>query len=199
MELPGNTLRFFAAIALAAIALPASAAAETIVPPENSAVAQYTESFPTAGGQTDGNGPTRRDASPAKVLGAHNAERLGRRGPDGRAVAELAAETAPSPVPAPLPDARGGSGSGGGGGVAAIGAGRPGGASPADRSGVAHSRGGATFDVSETKGSSGPGTVLSAALGDRPGGIGLLLPFLLMLAFVASLTFAIRQRHRHLT
>lgn len=194
MELPGNKLLLSVAIAIVTTALPASAAAESIAPPENSAVAQYTELLPTAGGQTDAHGQKHRNASPIKVLGARNAERLARHGPDGRAVAELAAETAPSPVPAPAPD-----GGGGGGSAATIGAGRPGGASPANRGGTAHSRGGAAFDVSKAEGSSGLGTVLSGALGSPSGGIGLLLPFLLVAAVIAALTFAIRQRHRQLT
>lgn len=190
MELSGNKLLFSLAIAIATAALPAGAAAESIAPPENSAVAQYTELLPTAGGQTDAHGQKHRNASPGKVLGARNVERLARHGPDGRATAELAAETAPSPAPAPAP---GGGGGGGGGSAATIGAGRPGGASPANRGDTAHSRGGAAFDVSKAKGSSGLGTVLSGALGSPSGGIGLLLPFLLVAAVVVALTFAIRQ------
>jgi hypothetical protein len=89
-------LLFPAAIAIVAIALPAAAAAESIVPPENSAATQYTEAIPTGGGQKNasqaGNGKKR---SPSAVLGSKKAKKLETQGPQGHAAAQVAAETAP--------------------------------------------------------------------------------------------------------
>jgi hypothetical protein len=85
------------AVIVAVLALPQVATAEYYVPPSNSAATQYTETFPTAGGDRDAeNGSAKRHHSPSKVLGSRNAHRLESRGPQGQAVAEIAAETAPT-------------------------------------------------------------------------------------------------------
>jgi hypothetical protein len=82
-----------AAIAIAILGLPAAAGAQRVVPPGNSAATQYTQTFPTGGG----NSPTRHHGhrSPAKVLGARTVRRLQAAGPTGSAAANLAAATAP--------------------------------------------------------------------------------------------------------
>lgn len=81
--------------AVVAIALqPVAASAQPVVPPGNSAANQYTETYPTAGGNTPtGNGSA---PSPAKALGTRNARRLQALGPQGRAAAAVAAATAPA-------------------------------------------------------------------------------------------------------
>lgn len=81
---------------IAILALPAAAPATYYVPPENSAATQYTESFPTAGGDKEsGNGGKQGRRSPDQVLGKQNARQLEAQGPQGEAAAEVAAETAP--------------------------------------------------------------------------------------------------------
>lgn len=102
------------AIAIAAfLALPASAVAgQYYVPNNNSAVNQYSESIPTAGGdQSNGRGkPTAEKHDSKQALGAENAEKLESSGTEGKAAAELATETAPEPVteaaPEPTPQAK---------------------------------------------------------------------------------------------
>lgn len=82
------------------LALPASAMGEeeasSVVPPENSAATQYTEALPTVGGDKEA-GSGGRKPSPSKVLGAKNAKRLESQGKEGREVAEIVVETAPTP------------------------------------------------------------------------------------------------------
>lgn len=75
-----------------ALAKPASA------PPGNSAVNQYTESYPSANGPRLSRSTKEGAAvpSPRQALGAGDARRLQERGPEGRALAELAAATAPA-------------------------------------------------------------------------------------------------------
>jgi hypothetical protein len=89
------------AAAIGVVALPAVATArpQHVVPPGNSAVIQYTETFPTAGG--DARPHHRADRSPADVLGPRKAHKLASEGTDGQAVAVVAAETAPPSVVAP--------------------------------------------------------------------------------------------------
>jgi hypothetical protein len=82
--------------AVAILAVPSAAAARSVVPPGNSAVNQYTETFPTAGGAaTTKERGKRGDRSPAKVLGSDNARRLEAAAPQGGEVAAVAAATAP--------------------------------------------------------------------------------------------------------
>ena len=91
-------------IAMALGAGTATAGEGAVVPPSNSAATQYTEAFPTSGG--DKKTDQARHRSPSKVLGAKNAHRLDKQGPDGAAAAAVAAATAPSP-PAPGIERRG--------------------------------------------------------------------------------------------
>ena len=77
------------AVLVASMMLAPVAGAETVVPPGNSAVTQYTESFPTSGGNTKSNSGINGDASPSKVLGARNAHKLESKGQVGQEVATL--------------------------------------------------------------------------------------------------------------
>src|SRR5262245_36077228 len=92
------------AAAVAIFAFPAVSNAEYFVPPGNSAVNQYTESVPTAGGQKDV-GKGQKQTKPAKVLGEDNAKRLEEQGEQGREAAEVAAATAPRPSVTESPEA----------------------------------------------------------------------------------------------
>jgi hypothetical protein len=85
--------------AAAALAAPAAANAEYLVPPGNSAATQYTEAIPSAGGPKDSNRTGRQKArSAATVLGTQNARRLHSEGRAGREIAAVAAETAPESI-----------------------------------------------------------------------------------------------------
>jgi len=84
-------LGLLAAILVAA-AGPAVAHGTTVVPPGNSGVNQYTETYPSSGGEATGGG----GRSPSSALGGRNAHRLEALGPEGKAAASLAASTAPS-------------------------------------------------------------------------------------------------------
>jgi hypothetical protein len=83
--------------AIAILALPSAAQAQRVVPPGNSAVNQYTETFPTARGPaaTKKQGK-QRDRSPAEALGARKVRRLESEGPQGRELAAIVAATAPT-------------------------------------------------------------------------------------------------------
>jgi hypothetical protein len=154
--------------AIAATLCPAAATAQRLVPPGNSGVNQYTETFPTAGGDAvAGDGGKR---SPKKVLGANNARRLEEAGPEGRAAAALAAATAPaSRAVATGHGGSGGKQAGGGGN------GRP-----------------AAGGVS---GSSGLGEVIGQATGASSSGqLGILLPLAIVAAAIGSLAFLWRRR-----
>lgn len=195
--------------AIAIFAFPSVATAQYLVPPGNSAVNQYTESVPTAGGQKNvGDGPKgdRGDRSPSAVLGAENARRLEERGPAGRKAAEVAAATAPATGVTVAPatgegegeggvgagSGRGGSDSGQGGGASGPGQA----ADPAPTgAGEAGSAGGG-----ETDGSSAFGEVLSQATGTASSGqLGLLLPFAILAAAAWALAFLRRERKRPTT
>ena len=92
MKTTGLLRALIAAIGMLAL-YSGPASAERVIPPDNSAVNQYTETFPTTGGDATGD---RDPRSPEKVLGGSNADRLESLGPDGRAAAELATKTAPT-------------------------------------------------------------------------------------------------------
>ena len=187
------------------------AAAETVVPPGNSAATQYTEAFPTSGGNAKSNtGINGEDASPSKVLGKGNAKKLESKGQVGHEVAELAAETTPvSATPESASTAtgsghhknaagqggsqggggQGGNGSGSGGGNGANAGGKP----SAGGSGQA-SGGGA--GASASGGSSGFGQVLSQATGSSSGELGIFLPLLIIATVIWSLNYLWRQRRQ---
>jgi hypothetical protein len=183
-----------------ALALPATAMAEEVVPPENSAATQYTEAIPTGGGQK-GTGGSGGHATPAAVLGADKAKKLESQGRKGREAAAVVAATAPSPPPAPNPAPQRSTPSSGGGSSKA------GGKAKSDHGGgksTQHSNGGANAPAAERltvthveipAGSSGLGEVLAQATGSSSSGqLGLLLPLLILAALAWALAFVWRQR-----
>jgi hypothetical protein len=180
---------------VAFLSLPSVAAAETVVPPGNSAATQYTETFPTSGGNAEVNGSIRGGGrnggggsgrSPEKVLGSHTAHALEAQGEEGRTIAALATEAAPATA---------GEGNGGsGGGKAASrnggGVGRSGSAA-----GAGQTDSGSSLDDANA-GSSGFSEVLGHATGSSDGEMGLALPLILLLAPICALLFAWRRRER---
>lgn len=187
----------FAATALCA--LPGTAAAASLVPPGNSAANQYTETFPTAGGNAEAKGKGK--ATPGEVLGAGNTRKLDSKGKQGQETAAVVAATAP-------PSATGSAGSaetGGGsseGGEAAGGSGGKGG-SGGTRAGAGGSATGAPAKTSDgtatadADGSSGFGEVLGQATGSSSsGGIGLLLPLIVLGSVAWAVAFFVRRRRR---
>jgi hypothetical protein len=177
---------------VAALLVPGAASAEYLVPEGNSAVTQYTEGFPTAGGEkkTEGN---QKPASAGKTLGAGNARKLEDHGPDGAAAAELAAETAPTGVAS--------TGSGGGDGGQTDRSAGKGGKPGNDR--AAHNDSGQTENTGGAApvgggdgpdGSSGLSEILGAATGSSSGSLGLLLPLAILAALAWGLVFFWRQR-----
>lgn len=154
-------------IAVAMLAVPAVAPAANLVPPGNSAATQYTEAFPTAGGNATAGKGRGGSRSPSVVLGAGNARRLEAQGEQGRAAAEVAAETAPATQ---MSGAKGGKAAGGGGVQASY---------------------------SQPGGSSGLGEVIAQATGSSSSGrMGLFLPILIAAALAGAGTYWVRQRTR---
>jgi len=191
------------ATALALLALPAAAGAVYVVPSGNSAVNQYTETVPTAGGGQDaGKGnkkPVKR--SPSHVLGARNAQRLHAHGPDGQAAAETAAATAPTPVETSAATQPSGGGADSAGSGEKAHAEQP-------QAGLAPARpvDGASQQTSpDTRGaptelpsgSSGIGETISWATGSTSSGqTGALLPLVLLAAIAWAAAFFWRQRRQ---
>ena len=186
------------AIALAALvaslAVPALATAGPFIPPGNSAATQYTETFPTSGGNVEVNRPHRRwrGRSPSKVLGPKTAHALESQGNEGAAVAALATESAgsgvgsaaaaiPTVVAQGLAKRSGGGQSGGAGGSGGNGGGS----------------GGAAANQ-QPAGSSGLGQVVSHATFSTSGEMGIFLPLALLAALVWALAYTWRRRQQHL-
>jgi MYXO-CTERM domain-containing protein len=203
-------------------ALPSFAAADQVVPPGNSAATQYTQAFPTSGGnvvsgtsigQPNGGGGHK---SPSKVIGKQTTEELESQGSEGKAVAELAAEGAPEtsePEPEPEPEepaeSSGGGASGGGSGGSS-GGGHHAAKHPASGpnqgakagGGKATQPSGTTTNAADTaaaeaagNGSSGLSEVVGTATGANSGQMGVFLPIVLLGALVLALVFAWRRRH----
>lgn len=187
--------------ALAIAALPASAAAQSYVPPGNSAATQYTEAVPTAGGpKSTNNSKHRQSRSPGKVLGAHKTAKLAAHGPQGQAAAEVAALTAPSTTAASHetaaapghgnPAQQGGQGSSGGG--------RAGnGSNGGGPSQSAYSASPANFAQAGSDGSSGVGEVIGQATGSSSSGRpGLWLPLLIAAVAIWSGAYLLRRQRK---
>jgi hypothetical protein len=183
------------AAVLAILALPSVAVGETVVPPGNSAATQYTETFPTAGGNTKVNGSLGGGGSshsggrsPAKVLGSNTAEELESHGAEGRTVAALAAESAAGG------EEEGGSGGGkknGAGGGGSSGGSGGGGSAPKGANGAG---GNGSLASEAPAGSSGFSEVLSHATGSSSGEMGIFLPLVLLAAPLCALAYAWRRR-----
>jgi hypothetical protein len=174
---------------LVALAAPAYAGAEYYVPPGNSAANQYTETLPSAGG--DSGGKKKGKATPAATLGAGNAKKLEDQGPSGKAAAQLAAETAPATVPVtetPTSSSGGNGGADGGGG-------KSGGGNGGGPSGGGVNTATNTIEFEEPSGSSGLGSVLGQATGSADdGSLGLWLPIAIVAAIAGSIAYLVRSR-----
>ncbi|HET6998398.1 MAG TPA: hypothetical protein VFI03_07385 [Solirubrobacterales bacterium] len=193
---------FLATLALAGLAaFPAGASAAALVPPGNSAANQYTETFPTTGGNAEAKGKGKVTAG--DVLGAGNAEKLDSQGKQGREAAAVVAATAP-PATAAAPTSgegggqdssgatggvsKGNGGSGGNGGQSG------GGTAPAAGAGSGSGEGTVSAD---TSGSSGFSEVLGQATGSTTsGGTGLLLPLVLLASAIWAVAFFLRRKRR---
>lgn len=175
--------------AISLITAPSAAIAQTVIPPGNSAVNQYTQTFPTAGGNTPAQ--SRGGRSPAKVLGARNAHRLDAKGPQGRAAAALAA-TAPVTATVAAGKASSYSSAKSGGGVH--------GQSTHHAGGAGQGSFGGRGDDSEAdvpSGSSGLGQVIGQATGSSSSGqMGLLFPLVIVGAILWSIAYLWRQKRR---
>ena len=190
-----RTLSITVLATLALLALPNLAAAEYLVPEGNSAVTQYTEGFPTGGGEKKAEGS--KHVTPGKAIGAGNAKKLQQDGPEGAAVAEVAAETAPPAAPAPEStpaDESHGDGKqtksakqtqGGQNGK------QQGSKQGGEEAAAAPASGGAG-----PSGSSGAGAVLGAATGASSGSVGLLLPLAILATVAWGLIFFWRRDRR---
>lgn len=158
----------FAAIAIF-LALPTTSA-WAVVPPGNSAVNQYTETFPTAGGAETTKRRGKQDArphrSPVETLGAKKVRKLAAEGPVGREVAAVVAATAPS-------------------------------ATQPDRGRDSDAETGARAAAREPEGSSGFREVISQATGSSDSGrTGILLPLVILAAIAGSALYFWRQRRQ---
>jgi hypothetical protein len=194
-----NAILLPAAVLLVMVfAFSSSAAAESIVPPGNSAASQYTEAFPTPQGEQDSEG-RQKTATPAKVLGSKKAHRLEQQGPAGQAVANFAAETSPAAVDVSGEGEASNSGGGkrrtrkpGDGGASEVGGEEKSEASvPPGAPSSGGSGGGA-----EPSGSSGTGEVVGQATGLSSGTLGLLLPLILAGVVIWSGFYVWRSRQR---
>jgi len=197
-------LAIAAASAVAALALPAVAAAEYYVPPANSAANQYTESFPGAGGESHGK---RKPVTPGTALGAGNAEKLEKKGPAGKAAAEIAAETAPPQLVDHGSSGSDDTGKTGGKGQSDGKSGETGNGQDEGESGsrapaTGGSNGGssgggngASGGAQQPQGSSGFGQVLGQATGVSDGNLGLWLPLAIVLTLIGSVAYWVRARH----
>lgn len=190
-------------LAVMAIAPGAAAAADEVIPPGNSAATQYTEAFPTPGGdkKTD---EAAHHRSPSKVLGHSNTRKLEQQGPDGQAAAETAAATAPAPAAtetpaAPADDSQdeglAGSGSSTGSGKGNGGNGPAGQKRQPSSGNTATGTQVAAAEVSD--GSSGIGSAIEQATGlSTSGQSGMLLPLVILATILCSLAYLWRQRRQ---
>lgn len=186
-----------AAALLALLALPAGAAAEYYVPPSNSAANQYTETVPSAGGNKGGKDKG-RPVTVAEALGAKNAKRLENEGPEGKAAAELAAETAPTTESTVTGGSGGlpGGGQGGGGQGTNPSAGGSGNASGGNQAGGGAGSGAAPV-TEEPSGSSALGEIVRQATGSgEDGNLGLWLPLAIIAILGGSIAYGVRHRDR---
>jgi len=189
-----------------AVGVPSAAAGEgSVVPPSNSAATQYTEAFPTSGG--DKKTDQARHRSPAKVLGAKNAHKLDRQGPDGAAAAAAAAATAPTPAaPAssdgetaaatPSRPSQAEQPSNGDGRQKSVSGSKPSGGSQepaaAEQAGAA-----ARQPVAQPQGASGVGSAIGEATGfSSSGGSGWFLPVILLATAMWATAYLWQQRRR---
>jgi len=183
-------VRRFALWVIAILAFPSVAAAKnhTVAPPGNSAVQQYVETFPTAnGGQPTnsvhhGGGPGESGRSG------------GSGGPGGSAGGSGSGASGSSVIPAATQQALRSQGSEGRAAAAVLGATAP--------SGVGHLRGGgsakASAPASPGGGISPTSAVVKALTGSGSGGgLGVLLPIILVSSLLLASVLGILRHRRH--
>jgi hypothetical protein len=162
-------------VVLGTLLLPAPVvlAAGTVAPPGQSAIDEYLETVPTAGGGTGADkAPASGGPAAAKVIPAKALKRLQASGADGEAAAALAGATAP-PTPAKKRSSSPSSD-----------------IAPSD---VSESRGSGAASV--TGSSDGLPTVVAKAVTGSGGGLGVGLPLLLVgIALGAAATSLLRRR-----
>ncbi len=171
------------AVAVACLAAPVLASAEPYIPPGNPAASQYTEAFPTSGGNvrvgsSNGAGGGGSGESPRQALGAKTAKALESAGVEGEVVAALATEAAAPAGAGKHSSSGGGKGS-------------------KNRSGGAAGSGSSGSGGSGTEqGSSGLGEVASHATFSGSGGMGVFLPLVLLGALAWAVAYAWRRRRQ---
>lgn len=202
MKASKTGLGLFAAM-IAIFALPTAAQAEYLIPPGNSAATQYTEAVPTAGGPKATDQPKHgKGQSPSQVLGGKNAQKLNQKGPEGRAAAEVAAETAPSTVaqtgggaPSATPERTGAQPQTNGGNSAGEKGQQAGGTPSGNGSGHQTATTAILASQQLPDGSSGLGEVLGQATGSSDSGqLGLLLPLIVLATIAWSVAYVVRRR-----
>jgi len=190
--------------ACVALSFPALAGAAPYIPPGNSAATQYTETFPSSGGNVEVNGSIAGGGgSPQKALGKKTAEALDSAGPEGEQVAQLAAEAAPEEA-APGEEASGaGKDSGSHGkkqdqGGNAAGGGKEGGngGGPSGEGGGNAKPSAGNSGLDATSGESAAGQVASSATLSSSGSMGIFLPLILLAALAWAIFYAWRRHQR---
>lgn len=190
------TILLALATSVALLALPAAASAEFFIPDGNSAVNQYTEGVPSGGGEKSTKGAGEKPVKPGKAIGAENTKKLEQAGgQEGREVAEVAAETAPPEIVA-VEDQAGDEQNGGKSQGKSAGNGKD---AQGPNEGEDDGNGEATAVVTPASGdgpsgSGGVGEIVSAATGGSAGGIGLLLPLVIIAAVAWGIFYAWRKR-----
>jgi hypothetical protein len=197
------TIPLVLATCVALLALPAAASAEYLIPDGNSAVNQYTEGIPTGGGEKSAKGAGEKEVKPAQTIGAANTKKLEEKGQEGRELAEVAAETAPpNVVIEDEPEASGDAGEGQKSGSKADGK-KNAGKSKGDKDskddnsegdGESFSTGYPVSSGDGPSGSGGFGEIVSAATGGSEGGLGLLLPLVIVGAIAWGVGYSWRKR-----
>jgi hypothetical protein len=200
---PKLTLLPITALAVLACCLPATASAGALVPPGNSAVNQYTETFPTSEGEEQSSLEKKKGVTPGQVLGAGKAHQLEDKGAAGKAVAQFTAETAPnsSADSGNGESTTAGNGKGNGKGKTPQ---KQGGDGPNGNGEQQESSGGAGGGSTNTgsgggsgsSGSSGFGQIVSQATGTSSGSVGLWLPLILIAVVAWSAVYVWRNRQQ---
>lgn len=162
-------------VSAAVIAAPADAFAIVLAPPGKSGADQYFETVPTSAGNAAP--PAGGSASPGQSLagigqGGAGARTLARLGADGQAAAGLAAATSPTPPGHAGANAGNGSGS------------RRTASSPSGASSQGSANGSAT------------GGLVDTLTGSDSGGIGLVLPLLMLVSLLGAIALGFGLRRR---
>ena len=174
---------------------PAAAGEGAVGPPSNSAAAQYTEVFPTAGGdkKTD---QAAHHRSPSKVLGAKKAHALDKQGSAGKAAAAVAAATAPAPPTSSSAALAESAPTAASGGAQRGDASGKRSAPPANRAPAGENAGPADA-TAQPQGSSGIESAIGRATGfDSTGSWGWLLPLVLLATLLWAGDYVWRQRRQ---